>query len=78
MQVDILSPDKDLFSGTATMVSLPGKDGSLGILENHAPLITTLKKGTIKLESKEKGTLTFEVNGGVVEVLKNKVIILAD
>lgn len=78
MQVDILSPDKDLFSGAATLVSLPGKDGSLGILENHAPLITTLKKGTIKIESKEQGTLTFEVNGGVVEVLKNKVIILAD
>lgn len=78
MQVEILSPDKDLFSGTATLVSLPGKDGSLGILENHAPLITTLKKGTIKIETKESGTQTFEVNGGVVEVLKNKVIILAD
>lgn len=78
MIVDILSPDKDLFHGTASLVSLPGKDGSLGILENHAPLITTLKKGTIKVESKESGTLTFDVEGGVVEVLKNKVVILAE
>lgn len=77
MHVDILSPDKSLFSGNATSVSLPGKDGSLGILENHAPLITTLRKGTIKL-SGAAGETTFEVNGGVVEVNRNKVIILAE
>jgi len=77
MKLEILSPDKNLFSGDAKSVSLPGKDGSLGILENHAPLITTLRKGTIKIENGQ-GTQLFEVNGGVVEVLKNKVIILAE
>lgn len=77
MHVDILSPDKSLYSGNATMVNLPGKDGSLGILENHAPLITTLRKGSIRLTGSE-GEKTFEVNGGVVEVNHNKVIILAE
>ncbi|MBX7095098.1 MAG: ATP synthase F1 subunit epsilon [Flavobacteriales bacterium] len=77
MHVDILSPDSSLFSGQASAVSLPGKDGSLGILENHAPLITTLKAGTIKISSAE-GEKTFDVGGGVVEVNRNKVIILAE
>ncbi len=77
MQVEILSPDTNLYSGAANSVVLPGKDGSLGILENHAPLISILKKGTIRLGSAE-GEKTFEVNGGVVEVNNNKVIILAE
>ncbi len=77
MQLDILSPDKNIFSGKVKYISLPGKDGSLGILEDHAPIITVLRKGTIKIESAE-GNQNFEVNGGVVEVLKNKVIILAE
>lgn len=77
MQLDILSPDKNLFSGNVNSISLPGIDGSLGILNEHAPLITVLRKGTIKIEG-DQGTQNFEVNGGVVEVLKNKVIILAE
>ena len=76
MTVDILTPDKHLYEGEATYVGLPGTDGSLGILSNHAPLITTLRKGeiTVKTGSEE---LTFEVNGGTVEVLNNHVTILA-
>lgn len=77
MHLDILSPEKNLYSGDVKSILLPGADGSLGILENHAPLITVLKKGTIKIEGSE-GTQLFDVNGGVVEVLKNKVIILAE
>lgn len=77
MKLDILSPDKNLYSGNVKSISLPGIDGSLGILENHAPLITVLRKGTIKIEG-ENGVQNFEVNGGTVEVLKNKVIILAE
>jgi F-type H+-transporting ATPase subunit epsilon len=73
MQLDILTPDKNLFTGKVKYISLPGADG----LEDHAPLITVLKKGTIRIEGTE-GNQEFEVNGGVVEVLKNKVIILAE
>lgn len=76
MTVDILTPDKQLYTGEATYVGLPGTDGRLGILSNHAPLVTTLRKGeiTVKTGSEE---MTFDVSGGTVEVLNNHVTILA-
>ena len=77
MQLDIITPDTKLFSGEITSVVLPGIDGKLGILKNHTPLITTLQKGQIVV-STSKGEKIFEANGGVVEVLKNKIIILAE
>lgn len=77
MNVEIITPDKSLFNGEAKEVSLPGIDGSLGILDRHAPLISALKSGVIKLNtgSEEK---TFDINGGVIEVLNNKLIVLAE
>ena len=77
MQLDIISPDKNIFSGEASAVKLPGIGGSFGILDNHAPLISALKAGDIKVTS-ANGEENFTVTGGVVEVLKNKVIILAE
>ena len=77
MNVDIITPDKNLFKGEASSVVAPGSDGSLGILDNHAPLISSLKEGQIKLTTTE-GEKSFDVNGGVIEVLNNKVIILAE
>ena len=77
MQVDIITPDEKLFSGESTSVVVPGSDGSLGILNNHAPLISALSKGVIKLQTAE-GEKSFNVSSGVIEVLKNKVIILAE
>ena len=55
MTVNILTPDKQLYEGEATYVGLPGTDGSLGILSNHAPLVTTLRNGeiTVKTGSEE-------------------------
>ncbi len=78
MKVEIISPEKEIFNGEAKFVSLPGSDGSLGILDNHAPLITTLKSGKIRLETEQGGKQEIEVKGGTVEVLNNKVIILAE
>ena len=78
MTVEILSPGKVLFEGHAKFVSLPGSEGGLGILDNHSALITTLKKGTVKLDFNGGESESFEVNGGTVEVLNNKVIILTD
>lgn len=77
MNVEIITPDKQLYKGDATSVVVPGSDGLLGILNNHAPLISSLKKGVVKLSSSE-GEKTFEVKGGVVEVLNNTVMILAE
>lgn len=75
--VDILTPDKTLFSGEATYVGLPGVDGSLGVLAGHAPLITTLKAGevTVRVEREEQ---RFAVRGGTVEVLGGTVTVLAE
>ena len=78
MKVEIITPDKTVFTGEAEIVQLPGKDGSFEILNNHAPIISVLKKGKIKVVDADKKAEFFEVNGGVIEVLKNKVLILAE
>ena len=78
MQLEIITPDKKIFKGEVKSVKLPGIGGSFGILDNHAPLISALKKGTINVKGGDAGEQSFDINGGVVEVLKNKVIILAE
>ncbi len=78
MFLEIITPDKKLFSGEVKSVKVPGAGGSFGILKNHAPIISSLKKGTIKVTDDNRQTHNFEVKGGVVEVLKNKVIVLAE
>ncbi len=77
MQLDIITPDKNLFSGDANALVVPGVDGFLGILNNHAPLISALTKGSIKVTT-SNGEENYDVNGGVIEVKDNKVIILAE
>jgi F-type H+-transporting ATPase subunit epsilon len=78
MKVEIITPDKPLFSGQAKAVTMPGKDGSLGILENHAPLITALRAGDIKITDSSGSEKSFTIKGGTAEVLNNKVLILAE
>ncbi len=77
MFLEIISPDKKLFEGEIKALTLPGSDGSLGVLNNHAPMISALKAGKIKITN-HAGVQTFDIKGGVVEVLKNKVIVLAE
>lgn len=78
MNLEIVKPDENLFSGDdVKSVVLPGSDGLFEILNSHAPLIATLGKGTIKVTS-GSNTESFDVNGGVVEVNNNKVIVLAE
>ena len=76
MQLDILTADKSLYSGDADVVTLPGTDGKFQLLNGHAPMIASLAKGNVVVKSKD-GKQEFAINGGVMEVLKNKVIILA-
>ena len=79
MRVEIITPDKEIYKGEAVLVQLPGIDGSFEILNNHAPLISALKEGKIKLrKTKDGGDDFFDVKGGVIEVLNNKVLILAE
>jgi F-type H+-transporting ATPase subunit epsilon len=78
MNIEIITPDKKLFSGNATSVQFPGTDGSFGVQKNHAAMISTLKKGQIKLTTEQNTQEVFEVNGGVVEILANKITVLAE
>jgi len=76
MDLQIITPDKTLYDGKADMVVVPGTDGLIGILNDHAPLVSALSNGLVKVKLDDEEKL-FEVDGGVVEVLKNKVIVLA-
>jgi len=76
MLLEILTPEKKIFQGDVTIVTFPGADGSFQVMDNHAPLISLLKEGTVEYKSKE-GTNRVQIVGGVVEVLANKVIVLA-
>lgn len=78
LRVDIVSPDGSVFRGPASSVTVPGQDGSFQILTNHAPVIATLDVGRIVLRDDSGEQHTFAISGGVVEVLKNTVIILAE
>ncbi|MCS6826250.1 MAG: F0F1 ATP synthase subunit epsilon [Caldilinea sp.] len=77
IKVDIVTPEKMLFSGEVDMVTLPGANGQMGILRGHAPLLSTLDIGEIVLHRRE-GNEYIAVSGGVVEVRPDKVTILAD
>jgi F-type H+-transporting ATPase subunit epsilon len=77
MQLDILTPDKALFSGQITSIILPGSKGQFEILNNHAAIVSSLDKGTIKVKTADGRAELFEVNGGVVEAMDNKIVVLA-
>lgn len=78
LRVDIVSPDGSVFQGPASTVTVPGQHGSFQILTNHAPVIATLDVGRIVLRDDSGDQHSFAISGGVVEVLKNTVIILAE
>jgi len=78
MKVEIITPESTLFEGDGTYVFLPGSDGSLGVLNNHAPLISSLKKGVVRVKDSSGKEYRFDVKGGTVEVFNNKVTILAE
>ncbi|MGZ3900659.1 MAG: ATP synthase F1 subunit epsilon [Bacteroidia bacterium] len=78
MKLEIITPDKKLFEGSVKSAIFPGNEGSFGVLNNHAPMIATLKAGKVELVEENNNKLEFAIKGGVVEVLKNNVIVLAE
>ncbi|MBR2103719.1 MAG: ATP synthase F1 subunit epsilon [Bacteroidales bacterium] len=78
MTVDIISPDSVIYSGEATLVSLPGSKGAFEILQNHAAIISSLEKGRIKVTTSNDGDKFFDVNGGLVEFSDNKLNVLVN
>jgi F-type H+-transporting ATPase subunit epsilon len=77
MYLEILTPDKKVFEGDVVIATFPGADGSFQVMDNHAPLISLLKEGLVEYRSQDT-TDSVVITGGVVEVLKNKVVLLAD
>ena len=77
MYLEIVTPDQKVFEGEVISATFPGIDGSFQVLNNHAPLLSTLRKGTIVYKDK-KEEYEVVVDGGVVEVLNNKVVVLAE
>ena len=78
MLLDILTPEKLLFEGEIKSVKLPGANGEFEILNNHAPIISTLSKGEICVTNTNNDKEKFNINGGVIEMQNNKIIVLAD
>lgn len=94
MHLEIITPETKVFTGEATAVQFPGIDGLFQVLENHAPIISALKAGKIKIDLKEtfndenihkditvegnQKTIHVAINGGVIEMLNNKIIVLAE
>jgi F-type H+-transporting ATPase subunit epsilon len=77
MTLEILTPDKKIFEGEVTAVTVPGTMGSFQILRDHAAIISTLEDGPVIIKTKTDEEI-IKIKGGVVEVLKNKIIVLAE
>jgi len=78
MTLEIITPEKQLFNGEVTSVKFPGTTGEFEILNNHAPIISTLSGGEIRVITSENNTEKFSINGGVIEMQNNKIIVLVD
>lgn len=92
MYLEIVSPEATLFSGEVTSVSAPGVNGEFEMLKNHAPIVSLLKEGFVKISGSielekevedkftkgDKGITLLKINSGTLELKDNKVIVLAD
>lgn len=95
MQLEIITPEKKIFEGEAEAVQFPGLDGSFQVLNGHAPIISSLTQGEVKVNLKEvlgeevskegivvdssnNKVIRVPIKGGVIEMLNNKVIVLAE
>jgi len=76
MNLEIITPEETLYSGEVNSVKFPGASGGFETLNNHAALISSLEAGILYVKTDE-GVIEFEINGGIVEVLNNKIIVLA-
>jgi F-type H+-transporting ATPase subunit epsilon len=78
MKIEIITPDKKVFEGEVKSVRVPGKKGSFQVLKDHAPIVSTLENGPVIMQDMDGHESRYEINGGVIEVKANKIILLAD
>ncbi|MEY3921363.1 MAG: synthase subunit epsilon [Bacteroidota bacterium] len=79
MQIEILTPEKKIYAGEVYGIQLPGVSGSFEVLDRHAPLVSALKTGVMKILLDNKGKSTsYKITGGFIEVLNNKATVLLE
>ncbi len=78
MKIEIITPDRKVFEGDVKSVRVPGKKGSFQVLKDHAPIISTLENGPVIMVDQTGKEILFEIDGGVIEVKTNKIILLAE
>lgn len=76
--VEIITPSKCAYSGEVESLTVPGSKGSFQVLFNHAPLLSTFEIGKIRIVDKQNKEIEFATSGGTVEVLANKILVLAE
>jgi F-type H+-transporting ATPase subunit epsilon len=78
MRIEIVTPDKKIFEGEIKSVRVPGKKGSFQVLKDHAPIVSTLESSMVIIVDMDGKETVLEIDGGVIEVKANRVILLAD
>jgi F-type H+-transporting ATPase subunit epsilon len=78
MTLEILTPEKKIFSGDVYGVQLPGISGSFEVLDKHAPMVSALKDGNLKVLTDKSSTTSYKILSGFVEVLNNKTTVLIE
>jgi len=78
MTLEILTPEKKIFSGDVYGVQLPGISGSFEVLDKHAPMVSALKAGNLKVLTDKSATTSYKIKGGFVEILNNKTTVLIE
>ncbi len=76
--LEILTPSKSAFKGEISSITVPGSKGSFQVLINHAPIVSTLEVGHIKVELTDKSIQNYATGGGTIELNNNKILLLAD
>ncbi len=78
MILEIITPENELYNGTVTSVKVPGSAGEFEILNNHASIVSSLINGNIRVINDKEEELNFNIKSGVIEMQKNKIVILAE
>ncbi|MEI9956965.1 MAG: ATP synthase F1 subunit epsilon [Ferruginibacter sp.] len=78
MNLEILTPESKIFSGEVYGVQLPGISGSFELLDKHAPMVSALKNGKLKILKDKNASSSYNIQSGFVEVLNNKVTVLVE
>ncbi len=78
MEINILTPDEEVFQGSIIQAKFPGSDGAFEVLPNHAALISTLGSGKMSIRTTDSENMEFMIEGGVVEILNNHISVLVE